>query len=71
MKGSVRQMSFMGNCVQGEGEVNPAQMPVKWAVNSGQGRSLLLTVIMLSVLLAVQYFMLDLRQWLTKYGSFI
>lgn len=43
MKGSVRQMSFMGNCVQGEGEVNPAQMPVKWAVNSGQGRSLLLT----------------------------
>lgn len=43
MKSSVRQMSFMGNCVQGEGEVNPAQMSVKWAVNSGQGRSLLLT----------------------------
>ena len=29
MKSSVRQMSFMGDCVQGEGEVNPAQMSVR------------------------------------------
>ena len=43
IKSSVRQMNFMGNCVQGEGEVNPAQMSVKWAMNSGQRHSLLLT----------------------------
>ena len=36
-------MGFMGDYVQGEGEVNPAQMSVKWAVNSEQRRSLLLT----------------------------
>ena len=36
-------MGFVGDYVQGEGEVNPAQMSVKWAVNSGQRRSLLLT----------------------------
>lgn len=42
-KSSMRQMGFVGDDVQGEGEVNPAQMSVKWAVNSGQRRVLLLT----------------------------